>query len=183
GNDVIRAPSHSPLRADPRPPGRDHHDLAGGRARTPRCARQRTSRPRRSRLRAAGPARTYGGGARLWCHRTATEGRGGAPRERPARRDERSAARDARARRPGGLRVGGLKVRTAYGVPLAEAGTVFGVAHVGSLTADDLARADRHLVATILARAVPAIHQRVLADGEERAARELVMLRTVVDHT
>ena len=80
------------------------------------------------------------------------------------------------------LRIGGLRIHSAFGVPLADADGVFGVAHVGSLTSDELSAGDREAIAAMFARLAPSVRQRMCQDVDSHAERELVMLRTVADH-
>jgi len=92
----------------------------------------------------------------------------------------RSAATDPLVKSPV-LREKGI--RALYGVPLIENGTVFGVAHIGSLTAHDFCEEDRRMADSMAARATAAIYQQMLRrDAEQRAAeaREAVRLRDQV---
>ena len=60
-------------------------------------------------------------------------------------------------------------VHALYGVPLIEGGTVIGVAHVGSLTANDFSKEDRRLVGSLASRATAAIYQQMLRARAEIA--------------
>jgi PAS domain S-box-containing protein len=73
-------------------------------------------------------------------------------------------------------------IRALYGVPLIEAGTVIGVAHVGSLTADDFSEEDRRTVASLAARATAAIYQQMLRrDAEQREAELRAVIESIPD--
>ena len=60
-------------------------------------------------------------------------------------------------------------VHALYGVPLIEGETVIGVAHVGSLTANDFSKEDRRLVGSLASRATAAINQQMLRARAEIA--------------
>ena len=60
-------------------------------------------------------------------------------------------------------------IRALYGVPLIEGGTVIGVAHVGSLTANDFSEDDRRIVVSLASRATAAIYQQMLRARAETA--------------
>ena len=60
-------------------------------------------------------------------------------------------------------------VQALYGVPLIEGDTVIGVAHVGSLTANDFSEDDRRFVGSLASRATAAIYQQMLRARAESA--------------
>ena len=60
-------------------------------------------------------------------------------------------------------------VQALYGVPLIEGDTVIGVAHVGSLTANDFSEDDRRIVGSLASRATAAIYQQMLRARAENA--------------
>jgi PAS domain S-box-containing protein len=70
-------------------------------------------------------------------------------------------------------------VRALYGVPLVSSGELLGVAHMGSLTADDFSEESKVLFRAIVARLVGVIHQHVL---NERLEVERSRYRSIFDN-
>ncbi len=63
-------------------------------------------------------------------------------------------------------------VKALFGVPLIEGDVVIGVAHMGSLTANEFSVQDRQLVGAMAHRATAAISQHMLRDAADRRARQ-----------
>jgi PAS domain S-box-containing protein len=63
-------------------------------------------------------------------------------------------------------------VKGLFGVPLVEGDELIGVAHMGSVTAQEFSIQDRQLFAAMANRATAAISQHMLRDAAERRARE-----------
>jgi len=75
-----------------------------------------------------------------------------------------------------------LGVHALYGVPLIEGGTVVGVAHIGSLTANHFSEEDRRMVGSLASRATAAIYQQMLRrDAERRAAELRAVIESIPD--
>lgn len=64
-------------------------------------------------------------------------------------------------------------VKALYGVPLIDEGELIGVAHMGSLTAEEFSDQDRVLFASMASRATAGIYHQMLRDKAEKRAREL----------
>lgn len=78
----------------------------------------------------------------------------------------------------------GKGVRALYGVPLVDGGSVIGVAHMGSLTAQDFSSQDKALLRSMAGRAAAVIAQRELRDelaqARTHAERSLAQLQAVL---
>lgn len=74
-------------------------------------------------------------------------------------------------------------VRALYGLPLVDvdAGRVIGVAHIGSLTAQQFSDQDKRLLAAMASRATTAISQHMLRESAQANAAEAERALAVVD--
>jgi PAS domain S-box-containing protein len=64
-------------------------------------------------------------------------------------------------------------IRTLYGVALIDGGALLGVAHMGSLTANEFSTQDKRLLSAMANRASMAISQHMLREAAERSSAEL----------
>src|SRR6185436_18095050 len=67
----------------------------------------------------------------------------------------------------------GAGIRAIYGVPLFDGDGLLGVAHMGSLTANEFSMQDKRLLSAMANRASSAISQHVLREAAERSSAEL----------
>jgi len=64
-------------------------------------------------------------------------------------------------------------VRALYGVPLIDGNGLMGVAHMGSLSANEFSMQDKRLLSAMANRAASAIFQHMLRDAAEKSSAEL----------
>lgn len=64
-------------------------------------------------------------------------------------------------------------IRALYGVPLIDGNGLMGVAHMGSLTANEFSMQDRRLLSAMANRATSAIFQHLLREAAENSSAEL----------
>jgi PAS domain S-box-containing protein len=95
------------------------------------------------------------------------------------------AGRVAKERRPIGIAAGtavpfiqstilrSAGIRALYGVPLIDGNGLMGVAHMGSLTANEFSTQDKRLLSAMANRATSAIFQHLLREAAEKSSAEL----------
>jgi len=64
-------------------------------------------------------------------------------------------------------------IRALYGVPLIDGNGLLGVAHMGSLTANEFSMQDKRLLSAMANRATSAIYQHLLREAAENSSAEL----------
>jgi PAS domain S-box-containing protein len=67
-------------------------------------------------------------------------------------------------------------IRALYGLPLMDGGGLLGVAHMGSLSADEFSTQDKRLLAAMANRASSAIYQHLLRESAEKTSAELSVI-------
>jgi PAS domain S-box-containing protein len=67
-------------------------------------------------------------------------------------------------------------IRALYGVPLIDGDGLLGVAHMGSLTANEFSNQDKRLLAAMANRASTAIYQHLLREAAEKTSAELTAI-------